>query len=85
MNVATGLDALLEPLSQCLDAESARRLLALRIDPSLQQRVDTLATKANNGSLTIDERAEYVALVNGADFISILKLKAKRQLDQNPK
>jgi hypothetical protein len=38
---------------------------------------------ANEGALTPDERAEYEALVNAADFIAILKLKARRQLDQN--
>jgi len=29
--------------------------------------------------LTDDERAEYEALINVADFISILKLKARQQ------
>jgi len=33
--------------------------------------------------LTEDERAEYEALINAADFISILKCKARRHLDSN--
>jgi hypothetical protein len=37
---------------------------------------------ANEGALTADERAEYEALVNAADFIAIFKLKGRRQLDQ---
>jgi hypothetical protein len=82
MGAATGLDGLLDPVSRCLDAESARRLVDLRIAPPVQERIDTLGECANKGSLSPDERGEYEALVNAADFISILKLKAKRRLDQ---
>lgn len=75
------LDALFEPLSRCLDTESAQRVSEFRIDPEVQARVDLLADKANQGELTHDERAEYEAFINAADFISVLKLKARRQLD----
>jgi hypothetical protein len=81
MSAVAGLDGLLEPLSQCLDAESARRVVDLQIDPPVQERIDQLAERANEGSLTDSERSEYEALINGADFISILKLKARQQLD----
>lgn len=77
------LDALLEPLSRCLDAESARRILEFRVDPVVQARLDILAEKSNEGTLSDDERAEYEAAINAADFISILKLKARRQLKSN--
>jgi hypothetical protein len=82
MAAATVLDGLLDPLSRCLDAESARRLVDLRVDPPVQERIDTLGERANEGSLSPEERGEYEALVNAADFISILKLKAKRHLGQ---
>ncbi len=81
MSAASGLDALLEPLSRCLDAESARRVVDLRIDPPVQERIDTLAERANEGTLSESERSEYEALINAADFISILKLKARQHLD----
>ena len=84
MGAATGLDALLDPLSRCLDADSARRLVDFRVDPPVQERIDTLGERANEGTLSADERAEYEALINAADFISILKLKARRYLDQIP-
>jgi len=70
----------LDPLSRCLDAESARRVLALKVSASVQERVDTLAERANEGLLTDDERAEYEAFINAEDFVAILKLKARRQL-----
>ncbi|MCU1262007.1 MAG: hypothetical protein JWO80_4892 [Bryobacterales bacterium] len=77
------LDSFLDPLSLCLDAESARRVVELRIAEPVQERVDTLAELANQGLLSDDERAEYEALINAADFISILKLKARRHLASN--
>ena len=80
MNAATGLDSLLEPLSLCLDVESARRLVAFRIDPQVLERIEILGGRANEGHLTPDERSEYEALINAADFISILRLKAQRHL-----
>jgi hypothetical protein len=79
---ALGLDTLLEPLSLCLDAESARRLVAYHIDASVQARIETLGERANEGNLNREERAEYETLVNAADFIAILKLKARRHLDR---
>jgi uncharacterized protein YnzC (UPF0291/DUF896 family) len=80
MSAATGLDGLLEPLSLCLNAESARRLVAFRIDPQVLVRIEVLGERANEGQLTADERSEYEALINAADFISILRLKAQRHL-----
>jgi hypothetical protein len=82
MGTGAGLDDLLEPLSLCLDAESARRLIAFRIGRPVQARIDTLGQRANEGSLDPSERSEYEALINAADFIAILKLKARRHLDQ---
>ena len=74
------LDGLLDPLSRCLDAESARRITEFHIAPEVQARVDVLAEQANDGALTEEEKTEYEAFINAADFISVLKLKAKRQL-----
>lgn len=80
MSATTALDGLLDPLGRCLDAESARRLVEFRVSPPVQQRIETLAERANEGVLTGDELVEYEALVSAADFISILKLKASQQL-----
>jgi hypothetical protein len=80
---ATVLDGLLDPLSRCLDVESSQRVAEFRVDPAVQARIDTLAERANDGVLGEEERAEYEAFINAADFISILKLKARRQLNSN--
>jgi len=81
MSAVVGLDGLLEPLSRRLDAESARRVIDLEIGAPVQKRVDELAKRANEGVLSESERSEYEALINAADFIVILKLKARQQLD----
>jgi hypothetical protein len=81
MSAAIGLDGLLEPLSQCFDRESARRIVELRVAPAVQARIETLAIRANEGTLSVDERSEYEAMINAADLISVLKLKARQHLD----
>ena len=53
----------------------------MQVDAPVQQRIDSLAERANEGALTDHERSEYEALVNAADFISILKLKARQYLE----
>lgn len=77
------LDGLLESLSRCLDAESARRVADFRLNPHVQERVDVLAERANEGLLTPEERDEYEAFVNTSDLIAILQLKAMRALGSN--
>ena len=83
MSASAALDQLLDPLALCLDAESAQRIAEFRVAPMVDQRVAELAERANEGLLTDDERSEYEALINAADFIDILKLKARRRLGSN--
>ena|SRR5580692_4578263 len=77
------LDGLLEPLSRCLDDESARRVVELQVDPSVQARVDALAERANGGLLTAEEQDEYDAFISAAHVITILKIKSRRRLASN--
>jgi hypothetical protein len=81
--IATAMDGLLDPLSRCLDPESARRIVEFRVSPDVQVRFDVLAERANEGTHTPDERREYEALINTSGFISVLKLKVQQQLKSN--
>jgi hypothetical protein len=74
------LDQLIGPLGECLTAESARRLLALKAEPSFQARVDYLAERHSVGSLTPGEQAEYGTYVSFGTFVAILKSKARQLL-----
>jgi hypothetical protein len=74
------LERLVAPLGECLTPESARRLLALKADSTLQARLDYLADRHNQGSLTPEEQAEYGKYVSYGTFIAILKSKARQLL-----
>jgi len=74
------LDQLLAELSECLTPESARRLLALKLDRKLQRRVDEMASRHTEGQLSPEEEAEYGSYVRYATFVAILQSKARQRL-----
>ncbi len=74
------LDNFLEPLRQCLTPAQARKLADFQADEATQARINELARKANEGILTVGERAEYEALVEAGDLIAILQAKAREIL-----
>jgi hypothetical protein len=78
--VAAALDRLLDPISRCLTKEVAQRLVELRADPELQERLDILADKNTEGQLSPEEHAEYETYVWALDFVAILQAKARRLL-----
>jgi hypothetical protein len=84
VKAASVLDLLVAPLGECLTPESARRLLALKADPSFQARVISLAERHSQGSLTPDEQAEYSTYVSYGTFVAILKSKARQLLAASP-
>ena len=78
------LEQVLDPVARCLTPEAAKRLVALRADPAVQQRMDVLAQKQNEGALTADELDEYAAYVSVNDLLAIFQAKARRVLAQTP-
>ena len=52
------LNDLLDPLGECMTAEFARRIVDLRAPATVQHRIEKLAEKSSDGSLTNDEREE---------------------------
>ena len=84
MSTADYLDRFLEPLTAAFTPELARTLVDLRGDPELQSRVNDLASRANHGTITVTEDAEYKALIDAADLIAVLQMKARRFLTQHP-
>jgi hypothetical protein len=77
---ANVLSQLLEPVGRMMPVEFARELAALKATPEVQARIDELADKSDEGELTDDERAEYLAYVDAIDVISILQAKARSVL-----
>jgi hypothetical protein len=72
------LDDLLDPVTRCLTPEAAARLVGLRADDAAQRRMDELAEKSGDGTLSEDERAEYAAYISAANLLAILQAKARR-------
>jgi hypothetical protein len=58
----------------------ARAIVALRARPELELRVAYLRERANEGTLTPDEDAEYKDFVEAVDVLSIIQSKARRFL-----
>ncbi len=76
------LDRLLDPLTDTLTPESATALFALRADAEVEARGDELRRKANEGSLTPAEDAEYKDFIEAVDVVSIMQAKARRFLSR---
>jgi predicted transcriptional regulator len=73
----------LQPMADSFSVEFARKLVELRAPPELQQRVDQLATKANEGTFTTEEQAEYKSFVDASAIVAICQAKAWQFLAQH--
>ncbi len=78
--VAIHLDRLLEPLAASFPREVAAKVANLRANEGMQERIDYLADRANEGLLTAEEREEYAGYLRVIDVISVLQAKARSQL-----
>jgi hypothetical protein len=77
---AIHLDRLLEPFAGCLSADVAAKVAALRADDAMQERIDYLAERSNEGTLSEDEREEYAGYLHAIDVIAVLQAKARAML-----
>lgn len=76
-NDLSSYERLLAPVSRCLNAEAAKKLIRLKADAQTQARIDKLAEKCNEGELTAAERAEYESYVTAGKVIAILQARAR--------
>lgn len=82
MATVAALDRMLDPVAACLTPQVAQRIVGLELDPALTDRIRLLAGKANDGTLTPDEEAEYKDYIEGGDIIALLQAKARRYLSE---
>jgi hypothetical protein len=68
---------MIDPISRVLTPAAARQILEVRADDETQRRIDELADKCNEGTLTADERAEYQSYVSWFNFLTLLQAKAR--------
>ncbi len=77
---ANPVEGILSAVSGCFDRAGAEALLQLRAPASLQDRIETLAARNTEGSLTAEELDEYESLVRVGNFVALLQARARRQL-----
>ena len=82
MSTTNYLDRMLQPVTEAMSAEFANKLVGLRADDELLSRIEILRGKANQGTMTAEEEAEYREFVEAVDVISILQSKARRVLSK---
>jgi len=80
MSTTSYLDRFLEPISDAFSPEVAKAFVELRADSETEARINLLRRKAEEGSLTAEEDAEYRDFVEAVDIISVIQAKARRFL-----
>jgi len=80
MSTTTYLDRMLQPVTEAMSPEFATKLVSLTADLEMLSHVEQLREKANVGTLTAEEEAEYQEFVEAVDVLAILQSKARRVL-----
>jgi hypothetical protein len=77
-DTADTLERFVDHLTRGFTPELAKHFAELpKPNPELQARLDELASKANEGSLSPEETAEYDKYVEYMDFVAYMRLKAR--------
>jgi hypothetical protein len=71
---------MIDPISRVLTPAAAQQILEIRADEETQNRIDELADKCNEGSLSMEERAEYLSYVSWFNVLTLLQAKARTYL-----
>lgn len=82
MDSVAVLDQIFDRLREIIDFETAHRLADWQADEEIQQLLDDLGNKANEGTITPSERDKYETYVRVIDFIGILQAQARAVLQQ---
>jgi len=77
MAATTLLERMVDPISRVLTPDAARQILQVRVDEETQRRIDELADKCNEGTLSAEERAEYQSFLSWFNLLTLLQAKAR--------
>ena len=73
-------DRATDPVLRILSRDQALEIVDFHADDELQDRIEALARRANEGELTDEERSEYEGYAQANKFIAVLQAKARRLL-----
>ena len=82
MGASSIIESVLDPFTESLTPQAARKALEFRIDAETQARVDELAELASSGKITAEQQQEYRELIDACDLVAILKSKARQVISQ---
>jgi len=74
-------DRVTDPVFRLLSPDQVAQLVEYHGDESLQERIEELARKANEGELSEAERAEYEGYAHANKFVAVLQTKASQALN----
>ena len=83
METISALDQLLSPSTGWLTPLSAQKLIDWTPTDELRSRIEDLGQKANRGTLTTEEDAEYRAYLDDTELISLMQATARRLYRSN--
>ncbi len=82
--IPQAIDILLGANSLRMPEEFAQDLVNLRAPKEVQARIDELAERCNEGTLTDSERVEYEGYVHAIHLIGVLQARARVALASGP-
>jgi hypothetical protein len=80
MATVSSLDNFLDPANGWLTPQVAQRIVDWRPDETLRKRIEELGRKADEGTLSPAEDAEYRDYIDEGDVIALLQAKARKLL-----
>ncbi len=83
MTEAEILTRVISPGDPSLGRQAAEAILALGFKPADKERMDALAEKAREGTLSSEERDEVEGYERVGHFVSLLKSKARLSLNSH--
>jgi uncharacterized protein (DUF1778 family) len=75
------LNDLLDPLAHCFTPAVARQVVDLRLGNHIHKKLQDLDQRAKQGTLTLDQQAEYEAILETINVLDVLKEKSERILE----
>lgn len=80
---STAFNRGVDPVLRLFPEELARNIVRYRGDAALQNRIEELAERSNEGELSVDEQAEYEGYVQANKFVAILQAKARKLISSS--
>jgi len=81
MTTVGTFDRFLDVNSEQFTAPMANALINFTVTDEVKQRAEELAEKSNFGTITTEEKDEYLRIIDLAEMMSLFQAKARRFLE----